>query len=425
MPYFYLSALLLLVFSPAGAAPPAPEPFALTVEAQPGDGIYSLLRRYQLDGFSCNFAEFYRLNDLKKNSSLRIGRTYQLPIKVYTYNGKSIRSTIGNNDWDTAVSIQKYNERLTAEGVRIEDFRKDKILWLPFHLLNCPTENLDIPAPAASTPVADAPRAGSDAANASKDGENAIALRQPKTTTGKRRFAIFGEQHAYVPLIDTKLSGKVYYIVAGHGGPDPGAMTKTGDYTLCEDEYAYDVALRLCRNLIAHGATAYMINRDNDDGIREGKYLDCDNDEKLWGDISMYRGQKARLFQRSNIINTLYETNKSHGVTEQLMVAIHVDSRNRRERIDLFFYHHGSSEVGKQRAEKMQQAMQRRYKQHRADGSYHGNVSARDLHMLREVKAPGVYVELANIRNAADQQRIILARNRQLLADWLLEGMMN
>nr|MBX2873994.1 N-acetylmuramoyl-L-alanine amidase [Saprospiraceae bacterium] len=56
---------------------------------------------------------------------------------------------------------------------------------------------------------------------------------------------------------------------------------------------------------------------------------------------------------------------------------------------------------------------------------YNGTVSGRDLHMLREIQLPGVYIELANIRNTSDQQRVIVERNRQLLADWFLLGVMN
>ena len=45
--------------------------------------------------------------------------------------------------------------------------------------------------------------------------------------------------------------------------------------------------------------------------------------------------------------------------------------------------------------------------------------------MLRETLTPSVYVELANIRNKFDQQRVILESNRQALADWLLEGILD
>jgi len=40
------------------------------VKAERGDGIYSLLRKYELDGHSCNFKRFYDLNPLKKDAPL-------------------------------------------------------------------------------------------------------------------------------------------------------------------------------------------------------------------------------------------------------------------------------------------------------------------------------------------------------------------
>ena len=73
----------------------------------------------------------------------------------------------------------------------------------------------------------------------------------------------------------------------------------------------------------------------------------------------------------------------------------------------------------------MQRIMRAKYRSYRANGEYHGTVTARDLHMLRECKPTSVYIELANIRNTHDQQRIILQRNRELLAEWMLEGLMN
>jgi N-acetylmuramoyl-L-alanine amidase len=40
------------------------------------------------------------------------------------------------------------------------------------------------------------------------------------------------------------------------------------------------------------------------------------------------------------------------------------------------------------------------------------------------VKPPAVYIELGNIRNGFDQQRIVLGSNRGALANWLLEGLL-
>jgi N-acetylmuramoyl-L-alanine amidase len=373
--------------------------------ALPGDGVYSLLRRYQLDKHSCNFDQFYSLNKLKKNSPLVVGRQYFLPILVYTFNGKTIRSSIGIDDWDVALRIQKYNELMFEQKVREGDFRKDRILWVPFHELNCPKQDLGIPTPVA---IGYNPEEEKSASGA-----------------GSRIFPVFGKDYAYTPLISNKLKGKVYYIDPGHGGPDPGAMGKREGRTLCEDEYAYDVALRLCRKLIEHGATAYMIVRDPNDGIRSGKYLDCDYDEVLWGDIKMSRHHKTRLTQRSDVVNELFEKHRLQGVTNQYLIIVHVDSRSHGERTDVFFYHHPDSDESRQLALQLQNTMRAKYQRYQQNRPYHGTVTGRDLHMLRETTPLSVYIELANIRNSIDQQRLVLERNRQYLAEWLFEGLLN
>lgn len=378
-------------------------------KALPGDGIYSLLRRYKLDSYRCNFDQFYKLNDINKNASLRVGKNYFLPIQVYQFDGKSIRTTLDIRDWDTAVIIRDYNRALLDLGFLEGGYENTKTLLVPYHVFNCNNSTLDIPSPVKTDPE-----------QSEVLGNNQTSI----TAKGNRLFPIFGSDYAYTPLASTNLRGKVFYIVGGHGGPDPGAVGQRGNYQLCEDEYAYDVALRLCRNLIAHGATAYMINRDANDGIRNDKFLPCDTDEVIWGNIRQSSRQKTRLTQRSDVINELYEKHRLQGVTEQSVVVIHVDSRSHRQRTDLFFYHHTSSQAGRDLARKMHKIIRQKYRRYRTNGEYHGTVTARDLHMLRECKPTSVYIELANIRNSHDQQRIILERNRQLLADWMLEGLM-
>lgn len=396
------------------------------VEAQEGDGVYSLLRRYHLDIYRCNISKFYALNELRRSANLVKGRSYYLPIFVYRYDGKSIRTTIGISDWDQAVRIQTYNNDLLEKDIRKESYAKSRVLWVPYHEMNCldevkkklasPQPNKDTILAAKVVPTKRQPVITQTKPITGKNLSNKAA--------GKRSYPIFGPKYAYTPLLSNKMKGKVVYIVAGHGGPDPGAVGKRDGNRLCEDEYAYDVALRLCRNLIAHGATAYMITRDPDDGIREGLYLKCDEDEVVWGNYPIERGQKARLFQRSNAINELYKKNKWRGVTQQIVIVVHVDSRAQKQQIDLFFYHHPSDAKGKVVAKKMQSTMSDKYKVYRASKNYFGTVTGRDLHMLREVEAPAVYVELGNIKHSRDQQRIVIERNRQLLADWLLEGLM-
>lgn len=398
-----IGILLMGILQWAALAAENPSRF-YQVSAQAGDGIYSLLRRYELDNHTCNFQQFYELNQLDKNDHLLVGKEYFLPILIYTFNGKTIRSSIGINDWDLAVRIQDYNEKMLGQQLRDDDFRKSRVLWVPYHELNCPEADLKIAMETSG-------------GERDEDGKNVEG--------GNRRFPIFGEDYAYTPLESTRLRGKVYYVVSGHGGPDPGAMVNRGGNMLCEDEYAYDVALRLCRNLIAHGATAYMITRDYDDGIRSGNYLPCDYDEVLWGDIRMLRQLKPRLFQRSDAINELFKKHNAQGIRDQRLICIHVDSRNRSEQIDLFFYHKPGDENSRRLALQLHDTMKSKYRQHRSSGQYHGTVSGRDLHMLRETLPTSVYIELGNIRNSWDQKRVVLESNRQALANWLFEGLIN
>ncbi|RMF03517.1 MAG: N-acetylmuramoyl-L-alanine amidase, partial [Bacteroidetes bacterium] len=314
---------MLLLVAGSSTMLGAAEYFA--TKALAGDGVYSLLRRYDLDDYSCNFTKFYELNGLRKNARLIVGKSYQLPLERHVYNGKSIRSTLGIDSWETAVMIRDYNYALSDRGQLEGRYEDTKLLLVPYHILHCPDDKQQVP-----DPVSDSP-------------EEVVVEGGVSAGSGQRIFPIFGPKYAYTPLASTKLRGKVFYIVGGHGGPDPGAIGQRAGHRLCEDEYAYDVALRLCRNLIAHGATAYMINRDPNDGIRGDLYLDCDQDEVIWGNIKQSPSQKVRLTQRSEVINTLYEKHRLQGVKEQTVVVIHVDSRSHSQQLDLFFYHHPSS----------------------------------------------------------------------------------
>lgn len=360
----------------------------IKTKARAGDGIFVLLGRYNLERSDCNYNKFCKINGLKRNAYLIVGKTYKLPLLKYKFNGKSIRSSASIDTWQQAKQVERYNDKMQVLGVKVGDFRRGvRELWVPYNLKYCPND-------------------------------------LEKFIPQNRDFSIFGKDYAKVPLKDKKLAGAVYYIVAGHGGPDPGAMGKYKGKTICEDEYAYDIALRLARNLIAHGAIAYVIIRDPNDGIRNEIYLPCDMDERCWGDEIIPVGQKARLFQRSDIINKLYIQNRQRGIEYQRVIAIHVDSRVKSKRIDLFFYHHPGSQIGRMMATRLHRTMESKYQIHRKSGEYHGTVNGRDLHMLREIKPTGIFIEVANIQNQHDQKRILLASNRRALADWMTEGLL-
>lgn len=377
-------------------------PSFVEVTAQPGESVHSLLREFQLAAYACNHTRFYEINRLKSGAGLIRGRQYALPIQRYAFNGKSIRTTLGISDYDLAVQIQLFNEQMLELGLKPSRYQQDNDLWVPHHLFHC----RESAAVAADNPVAQ------------------LRSAVKPVAAGKRIFPIFGDQYAHTPLLSSALSGKIFYLISGHGGPDPGAVGKRSGVNLCEDEYAYDVTLRLCRKLIEHGATAYMIVRDPNDGIREENLLKCDQDEMVWGDKPTPSDWVERLKQRTDIINELYQKNKSLGFSSQQVIEIHVDSRSHSQQVDLFFYFKSDNTQSESLALQLHRTIQDKYKQHRSSGTYSGSVSQRSLYTLRNVEAPAVYIELGNIRNAFDQQRIVLGSNRNALANWLCEGIL-
>ena len=161
----------------------------------------------------------------------------------------------------------------------------------------------------------------------------------PENNSNVYEYSIFGDKYANTPVLDNKLTKQVYYIISGHGGPDPGAVATVDGKKICEDEYAYDVSLRLARNLISHGAKVYMIVRDENDGIRDHMYLEMDKDEVVWGGDAIPRNQSERLRQRTRIINDLYAENARKGYKKQRVIETHVDSRYSDHKVDIFFYY--------------------------------------------------------------------------------------
>ena len=383
-------------------------PEYITTVAESGDGVYSILRKYQLSPNDCNLSQFYSLNTMKKGSQLHVGTSYKLPIEKYKYNGKSIRSTIGIDDWDLAVKIKAYNEKLIEKNIQTQSYLSSKILWVPFDLLNCETKNIE------STSVA----IGS--------------TKTPKSTTSKEDKKdngnyiiepLFGESHNRITVKDNSLKNKVYYLVSGHGGPDPGTNCKSNGSLICEDEYAYDIVLRLARNLMERGATVHVIIQDKNDGIRSERYLDCDYDEKSMGKFELPLNQLRRLEQRSKNINELYKKYKSKGIKEQYAIMLHIDSRSKDKRTDAFFYYYEHGKTSKALADHMQLTFKEKYNIHQKGRGYKGYVKSRNLYMVRNTLPAALYVELGNIRNTSDQKRFLYPENRQILADWLFDGM--
>lgn len=231
---------------------------------------------------------------------------------------------------------------------------------------------------------------------------------------------IFGEQHAAVVVKSEKLKDAVYYLVSGHGGPDPGAMAVYAGKSLAEDEYAYDITLRLAKELLSHGATVYVIIQDPNDGIRDERILEIDHDEVAYGDKTIPLNQVQRLRQRVDIVNELHRKNR--GKFQRLIVT-HVDSRSKGQNIDVFFYHHEKSKNGKKLAESIHKTFQKKYKKYQPNRTYTGTFEDRtSLYLVKKTHPAMTFIEIGNIRNKKDQKRILVPDNRQALAKWISEG---
>lgn len=235
-------------------------------------------------------------------------------------------------------------------------------------------------------------------------------------------YEIFGEKHKTVLPRTEKLKGAIYYLVSGHGGPDPGAMAKYAGTSLAEDEYAYDITLRLAKELLAHSATVYIIIRDPNDGIRDDRVLKIDHDELAYKGKTIPLNHLARLKQRVTIVNNLYKKNRGN---YQRLIVTHVDSRSKSQNIDVFFYHHEKSKNGRKLAESIHKTFQKKYKKYQPSRTYTGTFGDRTgLYLVKNTLPAMTYIEIGNIRNVKDQKRILEPDNRQALAKWISDGVL-
>ncbi|MDR2085629.1 MAG: N-acetylmuramoyl-L-alanine amidase [Dysgonamonadaceae bacterium] len=258
-------------------------------------------------------------------------------------------------------------------------------------------------------------------------GEDNNAVDQPETKTVQPEPApahrgtvplgkesLFGKEYEEYPIEDQALAGAHFFLASGHGGPDPGATYYLNGKTLHEDEYAYDIMLRLARNLLMHGAVVDIIIQDTRDGIRNSEYLNTGDTETCMGE-KIPTNQEQRLKQRCTKINNLSASAREK---YQRAIFIHLDSRSNSQQTDVYFYHTNNSK-SEQLAQTARNTFQTQYDKHQTDRGFNGTISFRDLYVLRNTTPVAIYAEVGNIRNSFDQKRFLLSDNRQAIANWL------
>jgi len=250
-----------------------------------------------------------------------------------------------------------------------------------------------------------------------------VSVDKPKTNPQSQTGTnpLFGEKYKNYTIIDNVLAGACFFLVSGHGGPDPGAVAKVDGYELHEDEYAYDIMLRLARKLLEHSAIVHIIIQDQKDGIRDDKYLNNSKTETCLGK-PIPLSQIARLRQQTDAINSLSFRSKEK---YQRAIFIHLDSRSKKTKLDVFFYYQNTKqnkERSYQLAETMRKTFSNLYQKHQPGRGFSGTVSTRPLYVLNNTTPVSIFTELANMQNVSDQKRYISYDNRQALANWLCEG---
>jgi N-acetylmuramoyl-L-alanine amidase len=432
-----------------------------------GDGMYHLFKRYHIEANTCNINQFKKANNLRSTSKLLVGKVYNLPILKMNYNGKSIQTSVPDINRPLAVKIMNYNKAMYDKRLRKSAYTKNKEVWVVYGELYCDrskaggtsivksnklnsskpslvrtgSKSTTKPESSAATlkPVNSAPATvpvSKEVKEANKgispdmepdefavpapyylgENENTLALKTIKVP-------IFGPDYQEIRIENQSLSDKIYYLVSGHGGPDPGTMYRGENITLCEDEYAYDVTLRLARKLMEQGATVHMIVQDPNDGIRNETYLPMDKDEKCITGYPLVLNQRLRLAQTTDAVNDLYRKYRNKGVPDrnQLAIHIHIDSQDKDLRKDVYFYYQDDSKYSAAIAKRLQQTLDQKYSEV-SGREYTGTVSTRNLFVMRNTTAATVFMELGNIQNEADHKRIIYPNNRQALAEWLYAG---
>lgn len=239
----------------------------------------------------------------------------------------------------------------------------------------------------------------------------------------KQREPLFGDKYQDYEIKSKELDGAHFFLISGHGGPDPGTVATINGQLICEDEYAYDVMLRLARNLKEYGAKVDIIIQDEEDGIRDGKYLGNGKKETCRGDI-IPKDKRARLKQRVNSINNLSKKSKSK---YKRAVFIHIDSakdkKGRPVPIDIYFLDQKHNPESKKMATTMLKIIKNKYAQHQPNKEFKDRFLNENYYVMNYTEPTAVLVELANINCPQNHKRLLLSDNRQAMANWMREGL--
>ena len=296
-----------------------------TIAVGEGDSLWSLSKRYGI-----SIEDLKKWNDLDTDL-LKNGVALQLYPRVLDLDERDNRTLSGNPSSHAAVPAQSDDSRHSGtdhsdsgeNGVNIEPELKLAALDLnPALYYTLPTKRRTQP-------------------NSSYAEED---LDDPMDNYAKARALLgdFDKAVHKLPALSRDLKGYTIVLDPGHGGLDPGALVPNSDGNgntvyVVEDEYCYDIALRVYRDLVRHGAEVGLTVISPNHAIRKTEdasitYVNEKNE--------VYNSRRVNTLDRSYV----WPVGSSWGLDQRKVVASEILDGQRKK--TLFISIHADNNPG-------------------------------------------------------------------------------
>lgn len=229
------------------------------------------------------------------------------------------------------------------------------------------------------------------------------------------------------------LNGWRIVLDPGHGGRDPGAIVSNKDGVdravhVVEDEYVYDIAMRLYKKLKMEGAKVELTVISPNHHIRENlratitfvhEQNEVYNDEATNRKNSFsVRPASANINQRARIANRFF---KGAQKGKTLFISIHADNSPNRPKGPLVIYHERKGKIDS-RSRAFAKVMQKTL-DHPGLAS---QIGGRNLAVLRNNTAHAeILVEIRNVHDQGEAWALRFHSRREEDADRIFQGVLN